>query len=157
MDRPGAIKQDFDPFPAGFLFNYNVLAIFRCSVYRCPYCRAVFKVIWGLKTALIGDGGRDCWKCHNEFRDGSQEWPEMSSDERMLFFLPISVAGWFAGTLIISAIILYTLYRNGRDSIGNLWLLAVLLIPLVLWLIYRSVQIGRSVRRFHLREGQRVA
>ncbi|MGB8473816.1 MAG: hypothetical protein WCE61_07010 [Candidatus Acidiferrum sp.] len=157
MDRLWAIKQDFDPFPARFLINYNVLAIFRCSVYRCPYCRSIFKVIWGLKTALIGEGERTCWKCHNKFSDGSQEWPEMSSDARMLFFLPISVAGWLAGTLIILGIILFALYRNGGDSIENLWLLAMLIAPLILWLIYRSVQIARSVRRFNMRGSQKAA
>jgi hypothetical protein len=157
MDRLWAIKKDFDPFSARFLINYNVLAIFRCSVYRCPYCRAPFKVIWGLNTTLIGEGERLCWKCHNIFWDGSQEWPEMSSDARMLFFLPISVAGWLAGTLVISGIILYALYRDGRDSIANPWLFVVLLVPLVLWLAYRSVQLVRSVRRFSMRGSQRAA
>jgi hypothetical protein len=157
MDRLSAIKQDFDPFPTRFLINYNVLAIFRCSVYRCPYCKAIFKMIWGLNTTLVGEGERACWKCHNIFWDGSREWPEMSSDDRMLFFLPISVAGWFAGTLVISGILVYTLYRNGRDSIGNFWLLVALLVPLVFWLAYRSVQIVRSVRRFNMRGSRKAA
>ena len=157
MDQLWAIKQDFDPFPSRVLINYNVLAILRCSVYRCPYCRAMFKVIWGLNTTLMGEGERLCWKCHNKFWDGSQEWPEMSSDDRMLFFLPISVGGWLSGTLVISGVILYTLYRNGPDSVSNPWLLVVLFVPLVLWLIYRNIQIVRSVRRFNARGTQKAA
>jgi len=157
MDQLWAVKQNFDPFPARIFINYNPLAIFRCTVYRCPYCRVIFKMIWGLNTTFMGQGERLCWRCHRKFWDSSQEWSEMSGSERKLFLLPISVAGWLAGTMVVSGLVIYTLWTDRWASITNPWFVVVLLAPLVFWFGYRSFQIFRSVRRYNRRGSQKTA
>ena len=53
MDRLWAIKQNLDPFPDRILINYNLLAILRCTLYRCPYCRWPFKVAWAPRIVSL--------------------------------------------------------------------------------------------------------
>jgi hypothetical protein len=74
----------------------------------------------------------------------------MSISERELFLLPISVAGWLAGTLVVCAMTLY-LSRGKADVIRGLLVNSPLLIPLALWFGIRWCQIVRSVRRYNQR------
>jgi hypothetical protein len=57
MDRLWTLKTDVDPFKAfGFSTIGLLLRIIRCSVYRCPYCRWIFKATWGPTNSLLGTG-----------------------------------------------------------------------------------------------------
>jgi hypothetical protein len=153
MDQLWAIRKDFDPFPARVFINYNPLAIFRCTAYLCPYCSGPFKLAWGQEVVFVGSGERSCWRCGKIFWDNSQEWPEMSSKDQRLFLLPISVAGWLGGTLIVGAIAIYAAYaaRSGVQLVAGLFVLLFLLIPLMIWFGFRWFQILRSVRRYNQR------
>src|SRR6266851_1967026 len=151
MDQLWAIKQNVDPFPATVSFvNYNPLAIFRCTVYRCPYCRWIFKVTWGPSNSLVGRGERACWHCKQVFSDYSNEWPEMSAGDRSLFLVPITVAGYLGALLIIGGIYAYDVFYFKRPaSYGDLIFFIAFALPLVAWFTFRSVQVIRSIRRYN--------
>jgi hypothetical protein len=104
----------------------------------------------------MGGGDRTCWHCTQVFWDGSNEWPEMSSEEQQLFLLPISVAGWLAGTLVVLAMTLYLTHGKKEDAIRGLLANSPLVIPLVLWFGIRWWQIARSARRYNQRGSVKV-
>jgi hypothetical protein len=155
MDRLWALKKDFDPFGriflgfsgAGFLFRVT-----RCTVYRCPYCRWIFKMTWGPSNSLLGQGERSCWHCKQVFWDGSNEWPEMSSGDHQLFLLQISVAGYIAGFLVVVGLYSYLLITT-KKAAGWQELIFFLefALPIVLWFCFRGVQVIRSVHRYNNR------
>ena len=82
-------------------------SIFRCTVYPCPYCRWIFKITWGPFNSLPGTGERACWHCKQVFWDGSNGWPEMSSEDRYSFVLPITIGGYLAAVLVIAGLVVY--------------------------------------------------
>src|SRR5271157_626816 len=154
MDRLWVIKNEIEPFKGvipGIGGAAGILPIFRCALYKCPYCKWPFKVTWGKSNSLLGGGDRACWHCREVFWDGSNEWPEMSGSERELFLLPISVAGWLAGTLVMFVLTLYLSHGKKADVIRGLLFNSPLLIPLVLWFGIRWWQIARSMRRYNQR------
>jgi hypothetical protein len=152
MDRLWALKKEFDPFKAivpGF-GAVGILPILRSTFYLCPYCRSPFKVIWGPSYSLLGTGERACWHCKQIFWDGSQEWPEMSSNDRMQYLLPISVAGYLSGFLVVGGLYLYILFfSKSRPKAGELTFFIEFLIPIACWIVFRIIQIFRSVRRYN--------
>jgi hypothetical protein len=152
MDRLWAVKKDFDPFgrvipgigAAGFL------PIARCTFYRCPYCHWIFKVTWGLSSSLLGSGERVCWHCKQVFWDDSNEWPEMSSQDRYSFLVPITVAGYLAAVLIIGGLLIYDhLYFQNTTNRIDPAVAVALVLPLLVWVAFRSVQVIRSIRRYN--------
>jgi hypothetical protein len=153
MERLWAIRQNIDPFSARILlFNYNPLAIIRCTIMRCPYCRWIFKVTWGLSSSLLGSGERGCWHCNEIFWDGSNEWPEMSDEDRRLFVLPISVAGYLGGFLVICTVCIGAVsYHRLSVTPYSFVVLAAFSLPLVLWAVFRCAQVSRSIRRYNAR------
>jgi FtsH-binding integral membrane protein len=74
----------------------------------------------------------------------------MSGKDRQLFLVPISVAGWLGGTIIIGAIAAYVMYLSPsfEQAFAGAFIVVILLIPLLFWFGYRGLQIMRSVRRF---------
>jgi hypothetical protein len=153
MDRLWVVKSEIEPFKGvipGIGGAMGILPIFRCTLYKCPYCKWPFKIAWSSSNSLLGDGARSCWHCKQVFWDGSNEWPEMSSKERELFVLPISIAGWLAGTLVMFALTLY-LSHGRADVIRGLVINSPLMIPLLMWFGFRLWQIIRSVRRYDQR------
>jgi hypothetical protein len=158
MDRLWALKKDFDPFGliflgfsgAGFLFRVT-----RCTVYRCPYCRWIFKMTWGPSNSLLGQGERNYWHCKQVFWDGSNEWPEMSSEDRQFFLLPITIAGYIAGFLVTAGLYAYMLAATKKPaSRGELLFLIELVLPVALWFCFRGMQVIRSVHRYNNRVPQ---
>jgi hypothetical protein len=154
MDRLWALKHDFDPFR--WLLPLNgvgfLLRITRSTVYRCPYCRWIFKLTWGPSNSLLGSGERTCWHCKRVFWDGSNEWPEMSDEERRLFALPISVAGYLGGFLVLlAAYIGAVAYDKQPVKRQDLILLGIFSFPLIMWIIFRLTQVLRSTRRYNAR------
>jgi hypothetical protein len=152
MDRLWALKKDHDPFPARVLLRANLFAIIRCTSYRCPYCRWPFKITWGPVNSLLGSGERACWHCRQSFWDGSQEWPEMSGEDRMRFFLPISVAGFIGAFLVVGGIYIYSRLANGKSAdVGSVIFFTAFFLPIACWIVFRLTQIIRSVRRYNRR------
>ncbi len=153
MDRLWAIKQDIDPFRVRFfLFYWDWLALLRCTILRCPYCRWIFKITWGPNNSLLGSGERACWHCRQVFWDGSNEWPEMDGEEQRLFLAPITIAGLIGAFLLIPGLILWTSFvvkQPGRFRYGVFF--TILGTPLGLWFGFRVLQIMRSVRRYNAR------
>jgi hypothetical protein len=155
MDRLWALKNDFDPLGriflgssgAGFLFR-----ITRCTVYRCPYCRWIFKITWGPSNSLLGQGERNCGHCKQVFWDGSNEWPEMSSEDRQLFLLPITIAGYIGAFLVIAGLYSYSVVAvRTLANWGDLIFFSALALPIGLWFCLRGVQVARSVHRYNSR------
>lgn len=153
MEQLWAIKRDIDPFK-GFVVGIGgvvrFLKVVRCTLYSCPYCGKPFKFTWGPQPAFIGSGERDCWGCKESFCDDSQEWPEMSSKDRQRFLVPISVAGWLGGTIIMGAIAAYAEYSmpSPAQVFAGVFIVVILLIPLLFWFGYCGLQVMRSIRRF---------
>jgi hypothetical protein len=158
MDQLWAIKRDFDPFKptaAGFIGAARFLKVVRCTIYRCSYCATPFEFTWGPQAAFIGSGERNSWRCKKRFYDDSQEWPEMSGKDRQLFLVPISVAGWLGGTIIIGAIAAYVMYLSPsfEQAFAGAFIVVILLIPLLFWFGYCGLHaVGSSVQRFRKRE-----
>lgn len=151
MDRLWALKNDYG-LPAGRIFS-----LLRCTAYRCPYCNYAFKVTWGPSNSLLGSGGRACWHCKQVFWDGSNEWPEMSSEDRHLFLVPITIAGIIAGFILILALVMWTKFflMTPVHFRYRLFFLALGL-PIGLWFGFRALQVNRSIRRYNERGGKRV-
>ena len=59
MDQLWAIKQNVDSFPASIFFvDYNPLAVFRFTLYRCPYSLFLVPIIVaGYLGSLLVIGG----------------------------------------------------------------------------------------------------
>ncbi len=158
MDRLWAIKQDLDPFRIKFvLFWWDLLALLRCTIFRCPYCRWIFKVTWGPSNSLLGAGDRACWHCKEVFWDGSNEWPEMSGEDQRLFLVPITIAGLIGGFLLIPALMLWMSFFLGQPIHFRYGLFFTILgLPLGLWFGFRILQIMRSIRRYNARGQARL-
>jgi hypothetical protein len=124
--------------------------VLRCTVYRCPYCRWIFKLTWGPFNSLLGAGQRACWHCKQIFWDGSNEWPEMSSEDQHLFLLPITIAGYIAGFLVVGGLYAYLLVISKKHPSWNeLSFLLALAAPIGLWFCFRGLQVIRSVHRYN--------
>ena len=76
----------------------------------------------------------------------------MSSEDRRLFLLPITIAGYIAAVLVISGLYGYLLMlsKNSANR-GELLFLIVLSLPIALWFCFRWVQVIRSVHRYNSR------
>jgi hypothetical protein len=158
MERLTAIRTNFDPFPPRLGLRANSFAVLRCTIYRCPYCRWIFKITWGPSNTLLGPGDRICWHCKDPLSDESLEWPEMSNDDRMKFFLPISVAGLSGCFLVVLGMYLITLLSfHETVNPGDAIFFAAFLLPVACWCLFRSVQILRSVRRYNRRKSSAFA
>jgi hypothetical protein len=155
MDRHWVLRKDYDPFSRA-LFPTILLRIFRCTVYRCPYCRWVFKATWGPSNALLGSGERACWKCKQIFYDGSHEWPEMSAAEHQWFLVPITVAGYLGALLVIIGLYMYDLlYFKKLAGHWDPILFVAFALPVPMWFIFRYAQVIRSIRRYNGRRERR--
>ena len=154
MDRLWALKKEFDPF--GWVIpgigGIGILPIFRCTFYRCPYCRWPFEVAWGPSNSLLGAGERSCWHCKEVFWDGSNEWPEMSGKDRQLFLVPITVAGFLGAFVLIGTLVVYSsfVFKTSVDFPYRA-LFLVFGSPLLFWFGFRALQINRSIRRYNAR------
>jgi hypothetical protein len=152
MDRLRVIEDDYGLLGGRGLRGGTLWAILRCTVYRCPYCRWIFKITWGPFNSLLGAGGRACWHCHQVFWDDSNEWPEMSSEDRYSFLVPITVAGYLAAVLIIGGLLVYDhWYFKDTASRVDPTVAVALVLPLPVWFFFRTMQVIRSIRRYNNR------
>jgi hypothetical protein len=151
MDRLRLIVKDYSLLGgSGFRMWWTIWSIFRCTVYRCPYCRWVFKVTWGPFNSLLGTGERACSRCKQVFWDSSSEWPEMSSDERFSFLVPITVAGYLGVIIVIGALVVYAhLYFKNATTHVDLIFVVLLVLPIAAWFSFRTIQVMRSIRRYN--------
>jgi hypothetical protein len=76
----------------------------------------------------------------------------MSGEDRDLFVLPISVAGYLGGFLLVSigyiGVVSYFKQPVTRQA---LHFLAALALPLAMWSVFRLWQVSRSIRRYNAR------
>jgi hypothetical protein len=160
MDRLWATKNEFDPFRSVIpgLGTVGFLPIFRCTFYRCPYCRWAFKAAWGHVNSLLGKGERACWYCKQTFWDGSSEWPEMNSKERGQFLFPITICGFLGAFLLIFGLSFgLGNLRGARFDFDSILVLALFVPPLSIWLCFRAWQIRPSIRRYNERGKHGIA
>lgn len=149
MDLPLAIKEQegvagsFNA--AGSLFT----GILCPTVYRCPNCRKVYKVILGPGDVFLGEGHRTCLKCQQEFRDRSKEWSVVSSIDRTFFLFPMVVWGWVLVALIICVLSSWLEWTAGSTPI-LMPLLIFFATPLMAWIAFRGFLVARSIQRFNL-------
>jgi hypothetical protein len=145
MDRLWALRNDYGPALHG-----SLLTVIRCTVYRCPYCRSIFKVTWGPSNVFLGNGERSCWKCKKIFWDNSNEWPGMTGKERYLFLVPITIAGYLGAFLILVGIDAFTsVYFKKSVNHGDLIFFIAFIVPIAGWFAFRFVQVTRSIRRYN--------
>src|SRR5580704_15240964 len=101
MRAPASIRDDRDPFWAG-IWRYV-----RWTSYRCPYCGARFRTDYIPRKVILGHGERTCSGCGKVFDDGSREWPELTTSERIRYLVPVPMVGVIAGCLLCVAIPLF--------------------------------------------------
>jgi hypothetical protein len=88
------------------------------------------------------------------FWDGSNEWPEMSSEDRYSFLVPITVAGYLGALLLIGGLLAYVHWyfkklSNSDDTATALRLVLLLVLPLFAWFAFRFAQVLRSIHRYN--------
>ena len=151
MDLPLAIKEQ-ETMGSSLLASGSFFTGILCpTVYRCPNCRSIYKLILGPGDIFLGEGHRTCSKCQKEFRDRSMEWPVISSLDRMLFLFPMIVDGWILLAFVVCILFIYTGWSISSTPV---LMLAVIFFatPLIAWFIFRGSQIARSVHRFTMQE-----
>jgi len=76
----------------------------------------------------------------------------MSSEDQQLFLLPITIAGYIAGFLVVGGLFGYTLIATKKHvSRHELIFFLEFALPIVLWFCFRGVQVIRSVHRYNSR------
>jgi|GEM_PF-2366231 hypothetical protein len=156
MEQPLAIKEQETLAPS-FLASGAIFTGILCpTVYRCPNCRAVYKVILGPGDVFLGEGHRTCSKCHQVFRDRSKEWGMIPPMDRVFFLFPMVVWGWMLVALIVCVLLSWLDWTLGATAV--LVPIAIFFAaPLIAWFVFRGYQIVRSVRRFNLGGKTKVA
>jgi hypothetical protein len=87
------------------------------------------------------------------FCDGSQEWPEMSNDDRQRLLLPVIVSGYIGAFILIGGLWSYSTFvlKMPSDLKYSAFLLTFAL-PIVPWFCFRAMQVFRSLHRYNARE-----
>jgi hypothetical protein len=86
------------------------------------------------------------------------EWVEMSSPERGLFLLPITMKGIIGGfvlVLLLQAWIVFVQKRSVEFDYKSFVL--ALGTPIAVWFAFRGLQIAKSMRRYNQRREMRKA
>ncbi len=79
----------------------------------------------------------------------------MSSKDRQLFLVPIGVAGWLGGTIIIGALAAYGMYLTPsfEQVFAGAFIVVILLFPMLFWLPWVADHaVSSPVQRFRKRE-----
>jgi len=149
MDKPLAFKEKEGLSPSFAVEGSLLTGVLCLTVYRCPNCRRIYRIVLGPGDVLLGEGERECPKCKKAFRDRSLEWPTLPTLDGFLFLFPGFVCGWILLALIIFA--LFSWLEWTLTITGVLMGAAIFFVtPLVAWFAFRSCQIARSVHRFNL-------
>ena len=151
MDQPLAIKEQESVAPSFLASGIIFTGILCPTVYRCPNCRSVYRVVLGPGDVFLGEGHRTCSKCRQVFRDRSKEWSEISSIDRVLFLVPMVVGGWMVVAFAACVLFSYLGWTFGTTPVLAL-VATFFVMPLIAWFVFRGYQIFCSVRRFSLRE-----
>jgi hypothetical protein len=150
MEQPLAIKEQESLAPSFEVAGSIFTGILCPTVYRCPNCRTVYKVILGPGDVFLGEGHRTCSKYQQAFRDRSKEWGMISSMDQVFFLFPMVVWGWMLVGLIVCVLLFWLDWTLGTTPV--LMPVAIFFVtPLMAWFVFRGYQIVRSVRRFNLR------
>jgi hypothetical protein len=76
----------------------------------------------------------------------------MSSEDRQLFLVPITVAGYLAALLVIAGLLAYDhWYLKKFANHIHLTVVITLALPILGWFAFRSAQVIRSIRRYNAR------
>ena len=150
MDLALAIKDKEGIAPSFFYGGAFLSGLLDLTIYRCPHCRSIYKVIPGPGVIFLGDGQCTCAKCQKAFRDRSKEWPVISSIDRFLFLFPIAVGGWILFTFAAACLLFFYGYLIFANNNLLPLVIAIFVLPLTAWFSFRGYQIICSVRRFNL-------
>ena len=149
MEQPLAIKEQEGVGPCLSMEGSIFTGILCPTVYRCPHCRKIYKVILGPGDVFLGVGHRICSKCQQAFRDGSKEWGMIRSMDRVFFLFPLVIWGWILVALAVCVLLGWFEWTLGTTPV--LVPVAIFfVVPLIAWFVFRGYQIVRSVRRFNL-------
>jgi hypothetical protein len=156
MNQPSAIKEQ-DGVAGSLAASGSVFTgVLSPTVYRCPNCRSVYKVILGPGDIFLGEGHRSCSKCQQAFLDRSQEWPVLPALDRFFFIFPGAVCGWALFGIIVCALFAWVGWTYGNTQV--LRPAAIFFVtPLIAWFVFRTYQILCSVRRYSLLEKPKAA
>jgi len=76
----------------------------------------------------------------------------MSSEDRYSFLVPITVAGYLAAVLLIGGLLVYDRwYFKHSTARVDPTVVVALILPLLVWFAFRSVEVVRSVHRYNER------
>src|SRR5260370_39345311 len=150
MSLPSAIHEDPSPFSVlGFFPGYQRFLIFvRWRSYKCPQCGCVFRRDFWPQKIRLGSGQRTCTQCDTLFDDGSREWPEQSTGNKLGFFVPPLLQGICGGLLVAVIIVAFIPPRDLRVVLVGL---IISIMPLLVWCPVRMLWVIRSVRRYNKR------
>jgi len=155
VDQPLAIKEQESIAPCFLASGIIFTGILCPTVYRCPNCRSVYRVVLGPGDVFLGEGHRTCSKCRQAFRDRSKEWSEISSIDRVLFLFPRVVGGWMMLAFVASVLLSYLGWTVGTTPVLAL-VATFFVMPLIAWFVFSGYQIFCSVCRFSLRDQTRA-
>src|SRR5712692_7770134 len=136
--RP-AVRNDYD---TPLFLNY-LWGLLRCTAYKCPHCRHIFRLTWSPEVVGLGPGLRTCSACGQGFDEGSQEWPAMNSTEKWQYLVPTWLSGVIGGVgVCVGTVLLFGIRGqiNWSAFVALLLLLAAVLVP---WLCIRLLKIAR--------------
>jgi len=148
MDELLAIKEEEALAPSLAVGGSIFVGILCPTVYRCPNCRKIYKVILGPGDVFLGEGHRTCSKCQQVFRDRSKEWGMIPAMDRVFFFFPMVVWGWILVALSVCVLLGWFDWTLGTTPV-LVPAATIFVTPLVAWFVFRGYQIVRSVRRFN--------
>jgi hypothetical protein len=144
---PALIREDHNPlmrFPFFFL---------RWMDYRCPHCGEVFRRDYLPGEVKLGNGEHTCPNCRQMIDDGSREWPELRSVDKLDFLFP-ALAKVLLGSILLCSVVVFIIAP--RDQVN--WLVAVavmgaVLVAILSWFAVRCLSIRHSIHRFEAETG----
>jgi hypothetical protein len=157
MDKPLAFKEQEGLTSSFSEVGAGLSGVLCPTIYRCPNCRKVYKVVLGPGSAFLGEGERTCLKCKTEFRDRSEEWPLLDALDRFFFVCPGIVCGWMLLGIVVGVVFYWAGWVVGENVPLLLPVALIFVTPLMAWFVFRGCQVARSIHRFNLHGKARVA
>ena len=147
-----AIRSDREPLKLLARIGIGALFAFaRWSDFGCPHCGATFQKTYLPNEVRLGQGKRICTSCAGAFDDGSREWRQLSSDEKIRYILPTPIMGVIGGVIVCTTLAFFlAMLQSSADVNWTLcgWIAGVGAALVAFVAATRLPRIRRSMRRY---------
>jgi hypothetical protein len=113
-----------------------VLLVWRSYKFSCSSCRRIYATKFS--PVLLGTGRRRCKACGAVFHDGCKEWPELTGQQKLQYFIPVTVFACLLGAVVV-ALATVVIFRD-EMSLGLELAVVVFLILILPWVPYFFLQ-----------------